>query len=101
MDGTNPQPRLQPVGDPTDAQVEQALLGALIIDGEALYGVSLIINEECFSAPVHRRIYAALLSLQGRGLSIDLQSVYAAVRSYPELIAVGGLKYLPVTEHPF
>lgn len=94
MDGTKPQPRLQPVGAPTDAQVEQALLGALIIDGEALYGVSLIINEECFSAPVHRRIYAALLSLQGRGLSIDIHSVYAAVRSYPELIAVGGLQYL-------
>lgn len=94
MDGNKPQPRLQPVGDPTDAQVEQALLGALIIDGEALYGVSLIINEACFAAPVHQRIYAALLSLQGRGLSIDLQSVYAAVRSYPELIAAGGLQYL-------
>lgn len=96
MATSNPQRRqpLAPGAGERSLEVEQALLGGLLVQGEALYGVSLILNAECFTYPAHRRIYTAMLALQGRGAAIDLVSVGAELRGSPELAEVGGVGYL-------
>ncbi len=42
---------------PHNVEVEQALLGAILVNNEALYRVSDFLNPEHFFEPIHQRIY--------------------------------------------
>ncbi|MGZ8308927.1 MAG: DnaB-like helicase N-terminal domain-containing protein, partial [Rhodoplanes sp.] len=42
---------------PHNIEVEQALLGAILVNNEAFYRVSDFLNPEHFFEPIHQRIY--------------------------------------------
>lgn len=75
-------------------QVEQALLGALLIDGDAFVRLSQIIDRECFTHPAHVIIYDAMEALHTRGLSIDIVTVNRYLRESNGLEGAGGIQYL-------
>ena len=45
---------------PYDIEVEQALLGAILVDNRALEAVSALIRPEHFYDPLHQRLYEAM-----------------------------------------
>jgi replicative DNA helicase len=53
---------------PCDIQVEQALLGALILNNNFLFNVSGILEPEHFSEPVHGETYKAIVDLNASGI---------------------------------
>lgn len=66
---------------PHNAEAEQGLLGALLIDNGALDRVSGFLLPEHFYAPVHGRIFDAILKgiQQGRDVSpVSLKTAFAA-----------------------
>jgi replicative DNA helicase len=52
---------------PQNLEVEQGLLGALMLDNHALEKVSDFLRPFHFFIPVHQRLYEAILKLAERG----------------------------------
>jgi len=75
-------------------EAEQAVLGALLLDGEALPAVSHLLRPEDFYRSPHQRIYEALLALFDRGQSVDLITLADELRSRGTLEQCGGLAYV-------
>lgn len=75
-------------------EAEQAVLGALLLDGEALPAVSHLLRPEDFYRSTHQRIYEALLALFDRGQSVDLITLADELRSRGTLEQCGGLAYV-------
>ena len=61
------------VGDyreqPHNIEAEQALLGALLVNNEAMSRIGDYLQDDHFFQPVHARIYAAAVKLIERGRS--------------------------------
>ena len=51
---------------PSNLEAEQALLGALLVNNEAIHLVATFLEPEHFFLPVHGRIYTAVLHMVGR-----------------------------------
>ena len=56
----------EPRPPPSNLEAEQALLGALLVNNEAIHVVATFLEPEHFFLPVHGRIYAAVLHMVGR-----------------------------------
>ncbi|MCS6790305.1 MAG: replicative DNA helicase [Bacteroidia bacterium] len=65
---------------PQAVEVEKALLGALLIEKDAIAKVIDLITPEVFYDPRHQRIYAAIRGIFDQGLPIDLLSVTEALK---------------------
>jgi RecA-family ATPase len=98
--GAGEKPALRVVGEaeayrhvPYDVEIEQALLGAVLVDNAALDRFTSILRPEHLYDPLHRRIYEAMLSLNGE-LTINPLTLNAALKADPGLIEVGGHTYL-------
>jgi replicative DNA helicase len=72
-------------------EAELAVLGAILLDGEALPAVSHLLRPEDFYRTAHQRIYEALLALFDRGQSVDLITLADELRSRGNLEQCGGL----------
>lgn len=57
---------------PHSLELERALLGALLLEGERLEGIAPLLPPEAFYGPKNRKVYEALLGLRERGKPIDL-----------------------------
>jgi replicative DNA helicase len=80
---------------PYDIEVEQAVLGAVLVDNKALERVSAFLKPEHFYDPLHTRLYEAMLSSLERGsMVITPLTLHAAMKADPGLQEVGGLGYL-------
>ena len=80
---------------PYDIDVEQALLGAILVDNQAIERVSTLLKSEHFYDPLHQRLYEVmLLSAERGGMVITPLTLHAALKADPGLIEVGGLAYL-------
>jgi replicative DNA helicase len=64
---TAPAPRQAPY----NAEAEQALLGALLVDNRGLEKVGDFLRSEHFYVPAHSRIYAGIVHLLDRGMAAD------------------------------
>lgn len=53
---------------PHNMEAEQALLGAILVNNEALHHIGSSLRPEDFYVPVHQRIFAAIQSLFNKGL---------------------------------
>ena len=79
---------------PQNVEAEQSVLGAMLIDDEAI-GLALeILDEAWFYEDAHRRIYAAVLDLYNNRKNVDLITLSDHLRSQGILEAVGGVPYL-------
>jgi replicative DNA helicase len=80
---------------PYDVEVEQALLGAFLVDNQAIERVASVLKSEHFYDPLHQRIYEAMATAFERGsYAITPLTLHAALKADPGLIEVGGHAYL-------
>jgi len=79
---------------PQAIPLEEAVLGALMLDKEALVVVLDILQPESFYLDGHQLIYRAMLRLFERSQPVDLLTVNEELKKSGELEAAGGPHYL-------
>ncbi len=80
---------------PYDIDVEQALLGAMLVDNQAIERVSGTLKPEHFYDPLHARLYEVMLAQFERGgMVITPLTLHAAMKADAGLLEVGGHAYL-------
>ncbi len=80
---------------PQNIEAEQWVLGALILDSDALpQAMEMLESEEDFYKDSHRRIYKAMLELFNKGEPIDIITLSEYLKRSNELDLVGGITYL-------
>ena len=79
---------------PQATELEEAILGALMIEKDAIHEVSDILQVESFYTDVHQTIYQAILALSSRLEPIDLYTVGDMLKREGNLEKVGGAAYL-------
>lgn len=91
---------------PHDQQVEQALLGAMLIDKDACSEVINIAIPDDFFYDSHKVIFAAMKALQEERQPVDVTTLTTYLMDKKELDRIGGVNYLltlsqsvPTTAH--
>ncbi|MFA4955019.1 MAG: replicative DNA helicase [Patescibacteria group bacterium] len=79
---------------PQNLEAEQSLLGALLLDKEAIIRAGDQVAPEDFYADKHRQIFEAMLDLYRRHEPIDLLSLSNRLQEKNELERLGGRAYL-------
>ena len=85
IDGTIP---------PQAIELEQAVLGALMLERDAIIDVQEYVKAETFYLEEHRTIFKAIQALSFEMKAIDLYTVTERLKSQKELQKVGGAAYL-------
>jgi replicative DNA helicase len=79
---------------PQATQLEEAVLGALMLDKDAMPTVLDLLRPESFYSEAHQFIYKAILELFRTSKPIDLLTVTEQLRSMSAIEAIGGAYYL-------
>jgi replicative DNA helicase len=79
---------------PQDIDAERSVLGALMLDKNAIIRVADLIKADDFYTPAHSRIFEAIFELFERGEPIDILSVTKKLKDRNLLTEVGGSAYL-------
>lgn len=79
---------------PQNLEAEQAVLGAVLIENDAINKVADILTPDDFYRDAHRRIYSAMLGMFDSSEPIDLVTLTNALRGSKSLENVGGASYL-------
>lgn len=79
---------------PRDNELEEAVLGALMLEKDAYVTVCDILKPECFYEPRNRMIYEAIQSLGAAQRPIDMLTVTQQLRLDGNLEAVGGAVFV-------
>ena len=79
---------------PQSIEAEQSVLGAILIDRDAMIEIADFLKPEDFYRQAHGRIYAVMLDLSERREPIDIVTVSEALERTGDLEAVGGRSYL-------
>ena len=79
---------------PHDIEAEQAVIGSMLTDKEAVASAIETLKEEDFYREDNRLIYVAILNLYSRSEPIDIITVKAELESMGKFEQVGGLEYL-------
>ncbi len=79
---------------PQDLESEKALLGSLLLSGEAIFEISDIIKPTSFYASKHQIIFETIHDLVNRKEPVDLLTVSAELRNRKEFDQIGGASYL-------
>ena len=95
----NTKTKIPAVGDygkiqPQAKELEEAVLGALMIEKDAYSLVSEILRPESFYNHAHQLIYAAITDLAVRQEPIDILTVTEQLRKRGELEEIGGPFYI-------
>ena len=90
MDPKSASPKLPP----QNLEAEASLLGALLIDSDAVVKVADVINESDFYEERHGIIYAAIKKLYEAHRPVDVLTLSDSLRGAGELERVGGPGYL-------
>ena len=76
---------------PQAKELEEAVLGAIMLEKSAFDTVVEILKPECFYVDANQRIYKAMQALAIKSLPIDLLTVVEELKFREELDAVGVL----------
>ncbi len=80
---------------PQNLEAEQAVLGALIIEGSLISQVLEILIEEDFYKDSHKKIISAMIDLDRESKPIDLLTVFEFLKAKGQMLEdVGGSNYL-------
>ena len=83
---------------PQANDLEEAILGALMLESEAYTRVSYLLDSpDKMYREAHQKILGAIIALHERKFVIDLYTVTEELRVHNELDAVGGPFYLYTT----
>lgn len=93
--GTNyrdDQPEASPL--PYDIDLEQALLGVLMVDSHWFDKAMLDLRPEHLYDPLHQRLYTAMVGLWTKGISVTPLTVSSVMEGDAGFIEVGGSGYV-------
>jgi replicative DNA helicase len=79
---------------PQNIEAEQSILGAILIDNDALPRALEIIDIDDFYRQSHRMIFNAMVELFEKNEPIDLITITDCLKRREEIDAVGGVSYL-------
>src|ERR1044071_9475110 len=79
---------------PQARELEEAVLGAIMLEKGAFDTVIEILKPECFYLDSHQRIFRAMQSLANKSQPIDMLTVVEELRRREELEVVGGPYYV-------
>ena len=79
---------------PHDIEAEQAIIGSMLTDKDAVISAIEVLKEEDFYREDNRAIYQAILNLYNRAEPIDIITVKAELESMGKFDQIGGLEYL-------
>jgi replicative DNA helicase len=88
-----PEPSFQPLSDsnpPQNVEAEEAILGAILLDPEAIGRVADSLQADAFYISAHREVYRAALGLQAQGKPTDLTTISASLQDNGKLDGIGG-----------
>jgi replicative DNA helicase len=75
---------------PQDLEAEKSVLGAILIDAEAIFRIADILHEESFYAAENQVIYQAMRQLYEQSKSIDVVTISDQLKKNGELKKAGG-----------
>jgi len=79
---------------PQAIELEEAVLGALMIDNESLSDAIDSLREEYFYKPDHQKIFSAIVALFNQTQPVDILTVAEELKKKGELEKVGGIHYI-------
>ena len=79
---------------PHDIEAEQAILGCMLTDKDAVISAIEVLKEDDFYREDNKAIYSAILSLYSRSEPIDIITVKAELVEAGNFERIGGLEYL-------
>jgi len=79
---------------PQAIELEQAVLGALMIDNESLSDAIDSLKAEYFYVPKHQKIFEAIVALFNSSQAIDILTVSEELKRLNYLNEIGGLSYI-------
>ena len=79
---------------PHDIDAEQAILGSMLTDQDAVIDAMEVLKPEDFYREDNKYIYQSIINLYNRGEPIDIITVKAELTSMQKFESVGGIEYL-------
>jgi len=79
---------------PHSLEAEQSVLGAMLLDKEAVAAAAEVLRGEDFYSDAHKEIFEAILDIYDNGTPVDLVTLAEALRQRGTLEAVGGGTYI-------
>ena len=79
---------------PHSIEAEQAVLGGLLVNGEAITRVSDLLEPDYFYRRSHQLVFAAMLDLFERSEPLDIVTVTEYLKGTGQLESAGGRQYL-------
>ena len=77
---------------PHDVEAEQAVLGSMLTDKDAVISAIEVLKEDDFYRTDNKSIYEAIMNLYNRAEPIDIITVKAELESLGKFEQVGGLE---------
>ncbi|ERT03796.1 replicative DNA helicase, partial [Lyngbya aestuarii BL J] len=75
---------------PQNIEAEEAILGGILLDPEAISRVAELLDPSCFTILAHQAIYRTTLNLHLQGKPTDLMTVTTWLADHNQLEEVGG-----------
>ena len=79
---------------PQAVEVERAVIGAMMLESEAIAPAIELIGPNAFYDPKHRKLFEAMINLFGRGHPVDVLTVSDELKRMGALESVGGSYFL-------
>ncbi|MFH1097684.1 MAG: replicative DNA helicase [Candidatus Desantisbacteria bacterium] len=79
---------------PQSIDAEMSMLGAMLMDKDAIGSAIELIEDDYFYRGVHQRIYQAIISLYEKNEPVDIVTLSEQLQHNNELASVGGSVYL-------
>jgi replicative DNA helicase len=79
---------------PNDIEAEQAVLGSMLTDKDAVIAAIEVLKKEDFYREDNKAIYEAMINLYNKPEPIDIITVKDELQSMGKIDTVGGLEYL-------
>ncbi|MHB1394454.1 MAG: replicative DNA helicase [Clostridia bacterium] len=79
---------------PNSIEAEQSVLGAMLLDKEAISTATELIGGEDFYREAHKEIFEAIVEIYDKGEPVDLITLTERLKTRNTLDAVGGITFL-------
>jgi replicative DNA helicase len=79
---------------PQAVEVERAVLGAMMLEADAIAPAIELIGPNAFYDPKHRKLFDAMINLFGRGHPVDMLTVSDELKRMGVLESIGGSYFL-------
>lgn len=82
---------------PSNLEIEQAVIGAILLEKDAFYTVSEILTENCFYSNANKLIFKAIQRLAAENKPIEIYTVTEELQKTGDLDNAGGPYYVAKT----